>query len=244
LDPSIDKHSASFAATRWTIVLRARGDSPEARAALSDLCAAYWKPVFHFLRREGRLEDDSRELAQAFFLRLLERGGLDQVDPAKGHFRSYLLGALKHFLAEQRRNQGRQKRGGGAIIESIDAAGSDTSPGIQIADASASVPDAWFDREWALAVMERGIQRVQADFEHAGKAKSFDVLKPWLIGDTENLSQSDAAAALGTTVGAVKVMVHRLRKDFRTAIEAEIAQTVPRAEDTADEIRYLIEVLG
>ncbi len=225
-------------------MLRARGDSPEARAALSDLCAAYWKPVFHFLRREGRLEDDSRELAQAFFLRLLERGGLDQVDPAKGHFRSYLLGALKHFLAEQRRNQGRQKRGGGAIIESIDAAGSDTSPGIQIADASASVPDAWFDREWALAVMERGIQRVQADFEHAGKAKSFDVLKPWLIGDTENLSQSDAAAALGTTVGAVKVMVHRLRKDFRTAIEAEIAQTVPRAEDTADEIRYLIEVLG
>ena len=199
---------------------------------------------FHFLRREGRLEDDSREVAQAFFLRLLERGGLDQVDPAKGHFRSYLLGALKHFLAEQRRNQGRQKRGGGAIIESIDAAGSDTSPGIQIADASASVPDAWFDREWALAVMERGIQRVQADFEHAGKAKSFDVLKPWLIGDTENLSQSDAAAALGTTVGAVKVMVHRLRKDFRTAIEAEIAQTVPRAEDIADEIRYLIEVLG
>lgn len=225
-------------------MLRARGDSPEARAALSDLCAAYWKPVFHFLRREGRLEDDSREVAQAFFLRLLERGGLDQVDPAKGHFRSYLLGALKHFLAEQRRNQGRQKRGGGAIIESIDAAGSDTSPGIQIADASASVPDAWFDREWALAVMERGIQRVQADFEHAGKAKSFDVLKPWLIGDTENLSQSDAAAALGTTVGAVKVMVHRLRKDFRTAIEAEIAQTVPRAEDIADEIRYLIEVLG
>ena len=225
-------------------MLRARGDSSEARAALSDLCAAYWKPVFHFLRREGRLEDDSREVAQAFFLRLLERGGLDQVDPAKGHFRSYLLGALKHFLAEQRRNQGRQKRGGGAIIESIDAAGSDTSPGIQIADASASVPDAWFDREWALAVMERGIQRVQADFEHAGKAKSFDVLKPWLIGDTENLSQSDAAAALGTTVGAVKVMVHRLRKDFRTAIEAEIAQTVPRAEDIADEIRYLIEVLG
>ncbi len=225
-------------------MLRARGDSPEARAALSDLCAAYWKPVFHFLRREGRLEDDSRELAQAFFLRLLERGGLDQVDPAKGHFRSYLLGALKHFLAEQRRNQGRQKRGGGAIIESIDAAGSDTPPCIQIADASASVPDAWFDREWALAVMERGIQRVQADFEHAGKAKSFDVLKPWLIGDTENLSQSDAAAVLGTTVGAVKVMVHRLRKDFRTAIEAEIAQTVPRAEDIADEIRYLIEVLG
>lgn len=224
-------------------MLSARGDSPEARAALSDLCEAYWKPVYQFLRREGRHDGDSRELAQAFFLRLLQRG-LDQVDPAKGHFRSYLLGALKHFLAEQRRNQARQKRGGGAIIESIDSADSDTSPGIQIADPAAAMPDAWFDREWALAVMERGIQRVQADFERAGKGRPFDILKPWLIGDTENLSQSDAAVALGTTVGAVKVMVHRLRKDFREAIQAEIAQTVPHAEDIADEIRYLIEVLG
>lgn len=224
-------------------MLSARGDSPEARAALSDLCEAYWKPVYQFLRREGRHDDDSRELAQAFFLRLLQRG-LDQVDPAKGHFRSYLLGALKHFLAEQRRDQARQKRGGGVIIESMDSAGTDTSPGFQIADPSATVSDAWFDREWALAVMQRGIERVQADFERAGKRNTFDLLKPWLIGDTENLSQSDAAAALGTTVGAVKVMVHRLRKDFREAIQAEIAQTVPRAEDINDEIRYLIEVLG
>jgi RNA polymerase sigma-70 factor (ECF subfamily) len=244
LDSPINKHSSSFSATRWTIVLSARGDSPEARAALSDLCAAYWQPVYQFLRREGRYDDDSRDLAQAFFLRLLERGGIDQVDPAKGHFRSYLLGALKHFLAEQRRNDRRQKRGGGAIIESIDSAGTDTSPGFQIADPSAAAPDAWFDREWALAVMDRGLQRVQADFERAGKSKQFETLKPWLIGDTENLSQSDVAAALGTTLGAVKVMVHRLRKDFREAIQAEIAQTVPRAEDIADEIRYLIEVLG
>ncbi len=226
------------------MVMGARGDSPEARAALSDLCAAYWQPVYHFLRREGRNEDDSRELAQAFFARLLERGGVDQADPAKGRFRSYLLGALKHFLIEQRRNEGRQKRGGGVTIESIESAGTDTSPGLQIAAPAAAVPDACFDREWALAVMDRSLQTVQANFAKAGKGKQFDILKPWLIGETENLSQSAAAAALGTTIGAVKVMIHRLRKDFRDATHAEIAQTVPRTEDIADEIRYLIEVLS
>lgn len=226
------------------MVLGARGASPEARAALGDLCAAYWQPVYQFLRREGRNEDDSRELAQAFFVRLLERGGVDQVDPAKGRFRSYLLGALKHFLVEQRRNEGRQKRGGGVIIESIDSGGTDTSPGLQIAAPAPAVPDACFDREWALAVMDRSLQTVQADFEKAGKGKQFETLKPWLVGDTENLPQSAAAAALGTGIGAVKVMIHRLRKDFRDAVHAEIAQTVPSAEDIGDEIRYLIEVLS
>ncbi len=225
--------------------MRARdGDSPETRAALSELCDAYWQPVYHFLRREGRHEDVSRELTQAFFARLLERGGVGQVDPAKGRFRSYLLGALKHFLVEQRRNEGRLKRGGGVLVESLESAGTDTSPGLQIHDPSAAVPDTYFDREWALAVMDRSLNAVQANFEKAGKGRQFDVLKPWLVGETENLPQSEAAASLGTTIGAVKVMIHRLRKDFRDAIHAEIAQTVPRAEDIDEEIRYLIEVLS
>ena len=243
MDSSINKPGTIFSPTRWTIVLRARGGSPEARVALSDLCAAYWQPVYRFLRREGHGDDDSRELAQAFFLRVLESGSLDQVDPAKGRFRAYLLGAVKHFIADLRRKEGRQKRGGDAIIESIDTGGTETSPGFEISDPAASADDASFDREWALAVMERGLERVQAEFQQAGKGETFDVLKPWLIGESENLSQAEAAAALGTSVGSVKVMIHRLRKSFRGAIEAEIAQTVPRAEDIADEIRYLIEVL-
>jgi RNA polymerase sigma-70 factor (ECF subfamily) len=175
---------------------------------------------------------------------LLERGGLDRVDPAKGRFRSYLLGALKHFLAARRRDEGRLKRGGGVTIESIDAPGTGTSPGPRIAAPAPGVPDAWFDREWALAVMDRGLRSVEAAFGRAGKAKQFEILKPWLVGDCEDLPQSAAADALGTSTGAVKVMIHRLRKDFRDAIHAEIAQTVPDLGDVADEIRYLIEVLG
>jgi RNA polymerase sigma-70 factor (ECF subfamily) len=235
---------STFHSTRWTLVLRSRGDAPEARTALGELCEVYWAPVFRFLRSEGRTDDDSRELAQEFFARLLTRGGFDGADPAKGRFRSYLLGALKHFLAERRRNEGREKRGGGAVLESLDAATHDTAPGLQIADTSAAMSDKHFDREWAFAVMDRSLKAVQADFEKAGKSAHFEALKPWLVGDTDQLSQADAATQLGVTTGAVKVMIHRLRKIFRAAVESEIAQTVPVIEDIDEELRYLIEVLS
>ena len=236
--------NSAFFTTRWTMVMQARGDAPEARAALSDLCGAYWIPVYRFLRREGRDEDQSRELAQAFFARLLAGGGIEKADPEKGRFRSYLLGALKHFIAEQRRNEGREKRGGGAVVESIEAGGSETSPGLQIHDRSATVPDSYFDREWALAVMDRGLLTVQAAYQESGKGAQFEILKAWLIGDTESLSQTDAAKNLGMTSGAIKVAIHRLRKAFGDAIRAEIAQTVAEPGEEAAELRYLIEVLS
>jgi RNA polymerase sigma-70 factor (ECF subfamily) len=226
------------------MVLQARGEAPEAKAALGELCETYWMPVFRFLRREGRGEDESRELVQEFFARLLARNSLDGVDPRKGRFRSYLLGALKHFLAEQRRNAERQKRGGDAIMESIDSGGSETSPGLPIADPGGNVPDSWFDREWALALMAGSLARVQADFEKAGKEKQFEILKPWLMGDTEGFSQADAANSLNMTTGAIKVAIHRLRKSFRDSVEAEIAETVSGPDEIREELRYLIEVLS
>jgi DNA-directed RNA polymerase specialized sigma24 family protein len=239
-------HSAdsAFHATRWTLVMQARGDTHESRTALSELCAAYWNPVFHFLRSEGRNDDDSRELAQEFFARLLARGGIGDADRTKGRFRSYLLGALKHFLAERRRNEGREKRGGDAVIESLNAPAPEGSPRLQIADPSAAFSDKHFDREWAHSIMARSLDAVQSSFEKAGKSAQFEALKPWLVGDTEALSQSDAAAKLRLTTGAIKVMIHRLRKDFRNAVEAEISQTVPSPDDIAEELRYLVEVLS
>ena len=226
------------------MVLRARGDAPQSQAALGELCEAYWTPVFRFLRREGRSEDDSRELAQEFFTRLLSSGSIGQVDPERGRFRSYLLGALKHFLAERKRNEGRQKRGGNAVLVSIEAGGTDTSHQLPIPDPNGPVPDAWFDREWALAVMDRGLNAVQSACEESGKRKQFEVLKPWLVGDTKNLSQADAGSELGMTTGAIKVAIHRLRKSFRDAVQSEIAQTVTDSDDIAEELRYLVEVLS
>ena len=225
------------------MVLRARGEEPEARAALAELCEIYWTPVFRFLRREGRNEDVSQDLTQEFFAKLLAGNGIAMIDPQKGRFRSYLLGALKHFLAEDRRNETRQKRGGGAEIESIeDEEVSVITP--EIPDPSAMISDPYFDRQWGIALMERGLRTVEATFRNSGREAQFEVLKPWLVGDTENLSQASAAAQLGMTSGSIKVAIHRLRKEFGNAIRNEIEQTVSEPDAIADELRYLIEVVS
>lgn len=233
----------AFHTTRWTMVMRARGDAPEARVALGDLCEAYWTPVYRFLHREGRDPDQSEELAQEFFSRILSGSTIDNADPMKGRFRSYLLGALKHFLSDRRRAEGRQKRGGDAVIESIESGGSETSPGMQLPDTGATPTDAWFDRHWALAVMERGLATVEQSFRSSGKERQFEVLKPWLMGDADGLSQQDAATELGMSPGAVKVAIHRLRQKFGEAIRGEIAETVDTEEEVSEELRYLIEAL-
>ncbi|MFO1511660.1 MAG: sigma-70 family RNA polymerase sigma factor [Verrucomicrobiota bacterium] len=236
--------TAPFAPTRWTLVLRARGESAEGRAALSELCEAYYQPVLRFLRREGRDEDTARELAHEFFARVLTGGAFAGADPERGRFRSYLLGALKHFLADQRAHAQRLKRGGGVTPDSLDApAGSDTSPGLQIADPAANTRDAFFDREWALTVMERALAALQKEFTAARKGDQFETLKPWLAGDAAASSQADAARRLELSEGAVKVTIHRLRKRFREAIRSEIMQTLRDPAQVDEELRHLIEAI-
>lgn len=247
-DPSIPENSAirsSFAPTRWTLILRARGETPESKTALGELCEAYYQPVLLFLRREGRDEDAARELTQEFFARVLAGGGFDAADPQRGRFRSYLLGALKHFLADQRKHEAREKRGGGVAPESLDAPASvDASPSLQIHDATAPAPDAEFDRQWALTVMARGLEHLQQEFQREDKADQFETLKPWLVGEAAAISQADAARRLGLTEGAVKVAVHRLRKRFRESVRAEIAQTLRDPTLVDEELRHLVEALA
>lgn len=233
-----------FAPTRWTLVLRARGETPEARAALSELCDAYYQPVFRFLRREGRDDESARELAQEFFARVLQHGELGAADPARGRFRSYLLGAVRHFLADQRKHAGRIKRGGGRTPESLEASEAGEGSPIEWADLGATVPDAWFDRQWALALMDRALNLVAAEFASSGKAAHFDQLKPWLIGEDPALSQADVARRLGLNEGAVKVAIHRLRKRFRDVLRAEVRQTLAAGDDVEAELRYLIGALA
>lgn len=237
--------SPAFAPTRWTLILRARGETPEARAALSELCEAYYQPVLRFLHREGRDEDSARELTQEFFSRILASAAFEQADPERGRFRSYLLGALKHFLADQRKHEHRLKRGGGATPESLDATSTDDDAAFpQIADATTPAPEVFFDREWALAVMARALDVLQEEFTTAGKADQFDTLKPWLMGEAPSMSQADAARQLGLSEGAVKVVIHRLRKRFRDAVRTEISQTLRDPSLVDEELRHLIEALA
>ncbi len=247
-DPSRPENATThspFAPTRWTLVLRAQGETPEARSALSELCEAYYDPVLRFLRREGRAEDTARELAQEFFARVLADGGFDTADPERGRFRSYVLGALKHFLGDQRKREQRLKRGGGATPDSLDAGESgEESASLQVADTSPPVPETNFDRDWALAVMARGLEVLQSDFKSTGKTEQFEALKPWLAGESPAMSQAEAGRRLGLSEGAVKVVIHRLRKRFRDAVRAEIAQTLRNPALVDEELRHLIEALA
>jgi len=234
-----------FIATRWTLVLRARGDSDAARKALGELCEAYWSPVFRFLRSEGRDEEIARELTQDFFARILAGTGLGGADPRRGRFRSYLLGALKHYLGDARDHALRQKRGAGREHIPIDSPAPDrTSATLEIPDPAGPPADTVFDREWALTLMDRTLKSLQTEFAAQDKQRQFDLLKDWLSGTDPTRSQANAARELGLSEGAIKVAVHRLRKRFRELIRAELAQTVDTEEDIDTELRYLVEVLA
>lgn len=227
----------SFHPTRWTLVLRASGRGEEARAALADLCGAYYAPAVAFLRREGRTEDKARELAHAFFESILS-DGVGSPEPERGRFRSYLLGALKHFLLKHRAAALTAKRGGGAEHLPL-VSETDTSPGLPLPAAPENPPEWVFDREWAFTLIARALAAIAA--EHAAKPELFTALKPWLDGAADR-PQAAVAAELGLSETAVKVAIHRLRVRFRELVRAEIAATVWDPADAADELRHLIEI--
>ncbi len=238
-----EAHSTStFVTTRWTQVLSARGDSPEARAALSDLCAAYYAPVLAFVRHSIRDPEAAGDLTQGFFAQLLSCQGLDTVEPGRARFRSYLLGAVKNFLNKERQRACASKRGGGQTPLALDA-GSETTT-LDIPDPEANVPDAFFDRQWALTLVDRALNAMSAECATGGRGDQMETLKPWLLGDLQSQSQAEAARHLGLSEGAVKVAIHRLRKRFRELVKAEIAQTIDDPSRVQEELRYLVEVLS
>lgn len=226
--------TSSFHDTRWTLVSRSRGSDTQASAALSELCEAYYAPVVAFLRREGREEDTARELAHDFFAKLLAGGAIEGARPERGKFRSYLLGALKHFAADQRDKASAAKRGSGLQPAELDD---------EMTDFAAEKPDAEFDRQWALTVLARALGRLEAEMVSDGKKAHFDALKPWLTAEADSTPQTVAAEKLGLSVEAVKVAVHRLRKRFREAVKAEIAQTVSDSSDVREELDALMAAL-
>lgn len=224
-------------------MLASRGDSAEAGAALGDLCEVYYAPVLAFLRRSGRDEEAARELTQEFFARLLTRQGLDTVVQGRGRFRSFLLGAVKHFLADMGDRGRAAKRGSGQTPQPL-ATGTDTSPGLDLPDATAPDPEREFDRKWALTVLDRALAALEREQAEAGHATHFATLNPWLTGDTEAVTQAEAARVLGCNEGAVKVAVHRLRRRFRELVKAEIARTLQDPAQVKDELACLQAALA
>ena len=229
-----------FHSTRWSLVARASADdAPTARRALGELCELYWRPLYAFLRRSGHGEHDARDLVQSFCAVLLERGGLAGADAGTGAFRHYLLGALRHFVANERRAGQSKKRGGGVLPFSLDEAELRYAMELQHGD----TPDREFERSWAVALLARARSRLREDYVARGKQELFDRLEPALVAAADADRHQDTAAVLGTTEGAIKVALHRLRERMRERIRDEVLQTVADPALVDGELQALFEAL-
>jgi DNA-directed RNA polymerase specialized sigma24 family protein len=228
-----------FRTTRWTQVSRAKADSPEGRRALAELCHTYYEPVAAFLRCELRDADAARELAHDFFAHMLAGEAIAHARQERGRFRSYLLGAVKHFLSHHREAQRRLKRGGGVENISLNETEAPSLP-----DASVLLPDAAFDRQWALTVVAHALEALRCECIAEDRANFFEQVKPWLTGDATRGDQSALAAGSGMSANALKVAVHRLKRRFRQLLKAEVAGTLDDPGLVEAEMRALFVALG
>ena len=236
--PATSSPGDIFATTHWTVVLAAgKRHSPQADVALEELCRSYWFPLYAYVRRRGHSKEDAEDLTQEFFTRFLGKNYLEGLSSERGRFRAFLLAALKNFLANEWDRAHRQKRGGGITPLSLDWQTADTQ--FQIADTTGPSPEKAFDREWALALLAKVIERLRAECEAEGRGKQFAELKIFLTAGKGELSHADAAKTLDMDEGAVRVAVHRLRKRYRQLLRDEIAQTLADAADVDEEMRAL-----
>lgn len=234
--------SGVFATTHWSVVLAAgRRDTTRARAALEQLCRSYWYPLYHYVRRRGYGPEDAEDLTQGFLARLIERDAIARADPERGRFRSFLLGSLKHFLADAW-DKARAEKRGGLPSSPLDFRAEETRLG-EPPDV-ALTPDQAYERRWAITLLEQVYGRLAAEFEREGRHAQFDALRVALAGPRGDVPYAEISRQTGMTEGAVKVAVHRLRQRYRALLRETIAQTVATPEEVEDELRYLLRVLG
>jgi RNA polymerase sigma factor (sigma-70 family) len=229
-----------FPTTRWTLVLAA-GDPQrkEARSALVFLCENYWYPLYAYLRRRGYPPDQAQDLTQEFFTRVLEGRYLDRADPEKGCFRAFLLTSLKFFVADEADRNRARKRGGRALVPLELSSGEER---YQREPAHDETPERIFERRWALAVLDRVLERLRKEFVQHGRAEHFERLKVFLLGQSE-APYAALAREMNTSEGALKVAIHRLRKRYRELFRQEIADTVADRAEVESELRHLAAVL-
>jgi RNA polymerase sigma factor (sigma-70 family) len=232
-----------FATTHWSVVLAAgHSSSLQHQPALSQLCHTYWYPLYAYLRRHGCDAHQAADHTQAFFTRLLEKETLKRVKPEGGKFRSFMLTALKHFISNERVRAAAQKRGGGRAILSLNLEDAENQYVLEPADDL--TPDKLFEKSWALTLLKRAMDRLEAEMAAKGKQALFGQLKGYLAAETETIPYQKVAATLNMTEGTVRVSVHRLRRRCRALLRDEIAQTVTSSEEVDDEIHDLFTALG
>jgi RNA polymerase sigma-70 factor (ECF subfamily) len=241
--PRTQPDGGQFPTTHWGLVLAARDPAaPEERAALASLCAAYWYPLYAFVRRKGYDPERAADLTQEFFARLLEKDYLQSVDPSKGRFRSFLLAACSNFLANQRDWESARKRGGGRPPVSIDMR--DAEDRYRAEPAHELTAERLFERRWALTLLDDVLDQLGGEFHRAGKGALYDRLKVILVGAQDAVSYSQVGQELGMTEAALKKAAQRLRERYRELLRERIAATVEDPGQVEDEIRDLFAILG
>jgi RNA polymerase sigma-70 factor (ECF subfamily) len=233
--------AAAFATTHWSVVLEAQGESPAAQEALEKLCRIYWRPIYSFVRRQGFGPEEAEDLTQGLFAQLLERRSLSAVRKEKGRLRSFLLGALKYFLADEHRRAMALKRGKGQRLIPLEELRADDR--IEMEPADPMTAEMIYERRWALTVLERVLSRLKEEYSTAGNTALFDSLKELLPDEPGSPSQADIAARLEMTENAVRQAFYRFRQRYQSLLRDEIANTVATPGDIEDELRHLISVL-
>ena len=232
-----------FLTTRWSLLLAARGDDAKAaREALAALCNAYWYPLYAFVRRNGHDAESAQDLVQDFLTRLIENGDVAAIDRRKGKFRSFLMAACSHYLANQADHHRAARRGGGRVPISIDrlkAEGRyDGEPAHEL------TAESLFERQWALTLLDRVLDRLEAEMNEAGKSRQFSALRPALLGGGQRVPYVQIAKTLGVSEEASRAAAQRLRRRYRALLREEVAQTIDDPSEVDSEIRSLFSILG
>lgn len=241
-DASAAKPSPVFATTRWTLVLEAGNDaSPQRREALEHLGRTYWFPLYAYIRRRGHEAHAAEDLTQGFFAHLLARNDLAGLTREGGKFRSFLLTALNHFLTNEHERTQTLKRGGGHVLVSWDDDSLEERYSGEPAHGES--PDRLYERQWALALMEAALERLEREHLAPRKAAAFTALRPFLSREPDPGEYATLAARLGLAPGTLAVQVHRLRERYRQLVRAAVADTVADPREIEPEMRHLLAAL-
>ncbi len=226
-----------FRATHWSLVLEAgEVESSSSDQALEALVRLYWKPLYTFLRRRGHQPQDSQDLVQGLFQHLLQRREFfKRADKNRGQFRSFLLGALKNFLADSKAKEAAIKRGGGAPRIELDVHALEES----LADVGAEDPTEEFDRRWAMTVLEEALKRLRDKAMARGQLDEHEEVFAYISGKGGTASPSVMAKKLGVTEDAFKMKASRMRKALSLSLHGVVSETVANHADIPEELVYL-----
>ncbi len=234
---------SSFPTTHWTLVEAVReGPSEEAAKAMEVLCQTYWYPIYAYLRRSGRGQHDAEDLTQSFFARLISEKVIHDARQHRGRLRTFLLTVLVRHLSDHGRHHSAQKRGGGQPLISFDETQAETRYRREPLDLRD--PEKIYLNAWAGELVQQVRAQLRNAFEREGRLEIFEELCEFISGDEFHPPYKEVAARLGSTPGAVRLLVHRLRKKFHTLLEKEVERTVTHPNELKEEMAWLRQTLA